>query len=157
MYMDEAVFGVEYELLEDVTLSAKYQYRTLGRVLEDVSTDGAETYVLANPGEWSGSEESRLEDQIDDLTTQLMNDPMNAEIDRQLKAAENKLEQFRGIRLFDKPQRDYHAFELVEKHEWVKDSSSKRHTRIHELEGISPDCSRRTTGSWIQTSPPSLT
>ena len=31
------------------------------RVIEDVSTDNADTYIIANPGEWSTSERVRHE------------------------------------------------------------------------------------------------
>src|SRR5687768_4447163 len=40
-YMDELVLGAEYELLEDLTVGLSYQNRRLGRVIEDVSADGA--------------------------------------------------------------------------------------------------------------------
>jgi hypothetical protein len=58
-YLDERIAGVEYELMEDLKLGIAYQNRELGRVIEDVSTDGANTYIIANPGEWVGGRGER--------------------------------------------------------------------------------------------------
>ncbi len=52
-YLDEIIAGFEYEILDDLKIGVSYQNRRLGRVIEDVSTDGANTYIIANPGEWS--------------------------------------------------------------------------------------------------------
>ncbi len=101
-YLDEVVLGVEYELMEDLKVGISFQNRKLGRILEDVSLDGADTYILANPGEFSSSEQSRLQKQID------------AEGDSDEKARlQNQLDQFVGIRTFDKPRRDYNAVQLT--------------------------------------------
>ena len=104
-FMDEYIFGVEYEILEDLKLGVSYQNRTLGRVLEDVSTDNADTYILANPGEWSTGEENDLLDQI--AAADAAGDMETADRLR------GELEQFRGIRVFDKPRRDYNAIQLT--------------------------------------------
>jgi hypothetical protein len=101
-YVDELLAGIELELFEDLTLGVAYQQRRLGRVIEDVSTDGANTYILANPGEWSADEERTLADRIaraDDAATR-------SRLERQLAL-------FRGIRRFDRPWRDHHAIQLT--------------------------------------------
>jgi hypothetical protein len=74
----------------------------MGRVIEDVSTDGADTYIIANPGEWSAGDEARLERQI-------------AQTDDEDERArlEHQLELFRGIRAFDAPRRDYDALQFT--------------------------------------------
>jgi len=101
-YMDEVVGGVEFEILDDLKLGVSFQDRRFGRVIEDVSTDNANTYVVANPGEWSAEEEAKLQHRIDDAT-----DPaMKARLMRQLT-------QFQGIRIFDKPRRDYDALQFT--------------------------------------------
>jgi outer membrane receptor protein involved in Fe transport len=100
-YLDEIVVGAEYQLGPDTKVGAVYQNRWLGRVIEDVSTDGAQTYIIANPGEWSSDEERRLEERIDGAE-----DPaVRARLAREL-------ELFRGIRRFDRPSRNYAAIEL---------------------------------------------
>ncbi len=98
-YLDESAAGVEFEIAEDTKLSLTYKNRRLGQVLEDVSTDNAQTYVLANPGSWSKEEEEKLQGRIDRETDA-------ATRSRLL----NELRQFRGIRNFDSPRRDYNSF-----------------------------------------------
>src|SRR5688572_27550762 len=89
-YMDELLFGAEYEIADGLKIGVTYQNRRLGRVIEDVSVDGAATYIIANPGEWSRDEERALEEQIaataDDAERALL---------------EAQLDQYRGIRIFD--------------------------------------------------------
>lgn len=108
-YLDEAILGVEYEVLEGLTLGLSVKVRTLGRVLEDVSTDNAQTYVLANPGEWTQSQTDAYQKKID------------AEMDPARKARlESNLKQFEGINDFDKPRRDYFAVEATAKKRFSK-------------------------------------
>lgn len=102
-FMDERIFGIEYELMEDLKIGVAYQNRQLGRVIEDVSTDGAQTYLIANPGEWSDEEEADLQARIDAA------EMGSAERQR----LENLMRQFRGIRIFDKPSRRYDALQFT--------------------------------------------
>ena len=71
--------------------------------LEDVSVDGARTYVIANPGEWSRDAEA-------DLMAQAAALPAGSEERALLEA---QLDQYRAIRGFDRPRRDYDALELT--------------------------------------------
>jgi hypothetical protein len=97
-YMDEIIAGFEYEILDDLKIGLSYQNRKLGRVIEDVSTDGANTYIIANPGEWDKGEEQKLVDRI------------NRTDDPDIKGRlQRDLALYQGIRLFDKPRRDYNA------------------------------------------------
>jgi hypothetical protein len=107
-YLDEFVIGAEYEVIEDLKVGVSLQRRVMGRVIEDVSTDGARTYLLANPGEFSAEEERKLEREIADLMAS--GEPADASL--ALRKGE-QLEQFRGIRIFDKPRRDYDALQLT--------------------------------------------
>jgi hypothetical protein len=102
-FMDEIVLGSEYEVLEDMRVGIAYSNRRLGRVLEDVSVDNADTYIIANPGEFDTDEEDKLRKERDAF------DPMSdeyAELDEKLRA-------FQGIRLFDKAKRDYDSLTLT--------------------------------------------
>jgi hypothetical protein len=101
-YLDEVIGGVEYELLDDLKLGVALQHRTLGRVIEDVSTDGANTYIIANPGEWSQSEQDKLEEQIANTIDETVRERLEAQ-----------LELYKGIRMFDKPRRDYNALQFT--------------------------------------------
>ncbi len=49
MYQDELVFGFDTDLGAGLTLSNRFIYRKLGRILEDMSLDG-DSYFIANPG-----------------------------------------------------------------------------------------------------------
>jgi hypothetical protein len=104
-FMDEVIVGSEYELLEDLKVGISLQRRTLGRVIEDVSVDNADTYILANPGEFPEGEEAALEEEIADLTA--AGDTAGA------SRKQDQLDQYRGIRGFDKPRRDYTALQLT--------------------------------------------
>jgi hypothetical protein len=101
-YLDETVGGVEFEVMDDLKLGVSLQNRRFGRVIEDVSLDNANTYIVANPGEWSAEEERKFEERI-----AAEDDPdKKAKLMRQLKM-------FQGIRGFDKPVRDYDALQLT--------------------------------------------
>jgi hypothetical protein len=101
-FIDEWIAGVEYEVIDDLKLGVSLQDRRFGRVLEDVSLDAANTYVVSNPGEWSAEEEEKLEARIAAET-----DPVaQARLQRQL-------EMFKGIRIFDRPRRDYTALQFT--------------------------------------------
>jgi outer membrane receptor protein involved in Fe transport len=100
-YMDESLLGAELALPEGFVIGAVLQYRRLGRVIEDVSTDGANTYIIANPGEWSQEEEQKIQRKIAATTDKLEQGRL-----------ENQLRLFRGIRIFDKPVRDYAAVQF---------------------------------------------
>jgi hypothetical protein len=97
-YLDEATAGVEYEIMEDLKVGIAVVNRRLGRVIEDVSTDGANTYIIANPGEINDSDLQPLRDKIgrtDDAKEK-------ATLEKQLKLLE-------GVRVFDTPTRDYNS------------------------------------------------
>lgn len=101
-FLDEWVAGAEYELVEDLVVGVVYQDRRLGRVLEDLSTDGANTYIIANPGEWSADEERALEARVEALP----------EGSPEREALQAQLDMFRGIRSFDPARRVYQGATL---------------------------------------------
>lgn len=49
-YHDEFLLGVEYELSHNLALSARYINRRLGSIIEDISPDDGNNYIIANPG-----------------------------------------------------------------------------------------------------------
>ncbi len=101
-YMDEIIFGVEYEILEDLKLGISFQDRQLGRVIEDVSTDGAKTYVISNPGEITDGDLSGLQSRI-----------MNTDDQAEKTRLTNELNLFKGISIFDTPKRRYDALQFT--------------------------------------------
>jgi hypothetical protein len=50
-YSEEVIAGIQYDVGLDLVLGASYIHRNLGRVIEDVSPDGGNTYIIANPGD----------------------------------------------------------------------------------------------------------
>jgi outer membrane receptor protein involved in Fe transport len=100
-YIDEVMAGGEFAVIPNVVVGLAVQHRRLGRAIEDVSTDGANTYIIANPGEWSTHDERVLMQQIATTTDKV-----------QRQRLEHQLDMFKGIRAFDKPVRDYDAIEL---------------------------------------------
>jgi hypothetical protein len=115
-YLDEFVFGVEYEVLEDLRVGLSYQNRRLGNVIEDLSTDGASTYFIGNPGTFDAGAEADLLKQIGSFG---MDDPRRDQLITRLNA-------FRATRRFDDPQRVYNAFQLT---------ASKRFSRAFMVQG----------------------
>ena len=101
-YMDEIVAGLEYEILDDLKLGIAYKNRQLGRVIEDVSTDGANTYIISNPGEFDQSEENALQNRINSI-----DDP------KEKARLQHQLQLYEGIRIFDHPSRDYNSLEFT--------------------------------------------
>jgi hypothetical protein len=112
--LDEFVAGVEYEVLEDLRLGLSYQNRRLRTVVEDSSTDGGNTYYIGNPGFFSDSEEQNLLGQIMNASGTLKSQLIK------------RLTDFRALRQFDKPSRDYNAVQLT---------ASKRFSRSFFVQG----------------------
>ncbi|HTM23346.1 MAG TPA: TonB-dependent receptor, partial [Kofleriaceae bacterium] len=106
-YLDEYIVGTEYEVLEDLKLGVSYQDRRLGRILEDVSVDNADTYIIANPGEVPQGEIDSLKDKLAALQADPDADPID------IAVLANQIDQFEKIRIFDKPRRDYTALQLT--------------------------------------------
>jgi hypothetical protein len=115
-YLDELVIGVEYEVLEDLRVGVSYQNRRLGRVVEDLSTDGANTYFIGNPGEFDAGAEAEL---IATIRALPMEDPRRAQLKTRLAA-------FQQTRRFDVPQRVYNALQLT---------AAKRFSRAFMVQG----------------------
>src|SRR5262249_4310251 len=101
-YMDEIVVGAEYELLPDLRVGASYQNRRLGRVIEETSPDGGNTFILANPSEFDSGQEAARVARINSM-------PDGA----QRQELVHRLELFRGLRRFDPPSRVYNALQLT--------------------------------------------
>ncbi|HEY0482329.1 MAG TPA: TonB-dependent receptor [Kofleriaceae bacterium] len=104
-YTDELSFGAEYEVMPALKLGATFIHRSLGRVIEDVSTDGGATYVIANPGEIDGADVQALRDRA--RTAMAAGDAQRA------ASLEFQANQVEGIKRFDRPIRTYDALSLT--------------------------------------------
>jgi outer membrane receptor protein involved in Fe transport len=108
-YLDEIVIGSEYEILPDLKIGASYIRRDLGRVIEDVSTDGANTYIIANPGDVDAASVRELREQAmatDDVGEQNL---LNYQADA-----------FENVAIFDKPKRTYNALQVTAERRFTK-------------------------------------
>ncbi len=101
-YLDEAAGGVEYQLPDGLALGAALVHRRLGRVIEDISTDGARSYVIAEPGRVERRRGGPLRGQIDRIDDAA-----------QRQRLEERLAMFRGIRAFERPHREHAALQLT--------------------------------------------
>jgi hypothetical protein len=101
-YTEELIVGAEYELLPDFTVGANYIHRTLPVVIEDMSTDGGNTYFIGNPSQNYDAEAAKLDQQA------------MRETDPRLKALmQSRAEQLRAVKNFDPPSRNYDALQLI--------------------------------------------
>ena len=112
-YMDEIIAGFEYEIMDDLKVGVSYQNRRMGRVIEDVSTDGAQTYIIANPGEWDPAEEAKMEQRIMQSDGICMSEGTSSPSCDEARRLRRDLNLYKGIRLFDKPSRDYNALQFT--------------------------------------------
>jgi outer membrane receptor protein involved in Fe transport len=112
-YMDEWLAGAEYEILDDLKLGVSFQHRAFGRIIEDVSIDGAQTYIIANPHEFSTDEEHKLQSEIDAADPCIPKNMQPAGYVCQKAILQNELTQYKGIRTFDTGRRDYNALQFT--------------------------------------------
>jgi hypothetical protein len=59
-YTEEIILGSEYEIMPDLKIGLNYIHRTLPSVIEDISTDGGNTYLITNPGQNFDTEAAKL-------------------------------------------------------------------------------------------------
>lgn len=52
-YNTEALLGFQYEVMTNLQVGVRTVYRELGRAIEDISTDGANQYIVTNPDNWT--------------------------------------------------------------------------------------------------------
>jgi hypothetical protein len=67
-FSDEFVFGGEYDIIKNGRIGTSYTRRWIGRVMEDVSRDEAQTYFITNPGERSTRDFPKPERTYDAVT-----------------------------------------------------------------------------------------
>jgi outer membrane receptor protein involved in Fe transport len=59
-YTEEWILGTEYEIIPDLKIGLNYIHRTLPSVIEDVSPDGGNNYLITNPGQNFDAEAAAL-------------------------------------------------------------------------------------------------
>lgn len=106
-FIDEVVAGLDYDVGWDVVLGVGYIYRTLGNIIEDMSADGGNNYLIANPTyQVDPDRVTELESDINRLRT---SGAAPADINR----AEARLLNYRSLSNLVPPAvRSYHALVL---------------------------------------------
>ena len=116
-YSNEIVAGLQYDVGLDLVLGAAYVHRDIGRVMEDVSADGAATYIIANPGEPTDpGVVADLQKNIDGLSKQIAKetDPKKlAALEKSKGETVTQLANYKAVESFDKPKRDYNALVIT--------------------------------------------
>jgi outer membrane receptor protein involved in Fe transport len=112
-YINEIILGAEYELMADFKVGLNFVARNLPVAIEDVSTDGGNNYLIANPGE-------NYDSQADDLDAEAMTiegtNPDLADLFR------SRADQLRNVKNFDKPVRDYQALQITAQQRFSKNA-----------------------------------
>jgi outer membrane receptor protein involved in Fe transport len=136
-FLDEVVIGGEYEVLADLKVGANLVRRGLGRVIEDVSTDGANTYIIANPGEIDMGKVQDLRDEADAIRG---TDPDRADF------LDFQADNYEGVASFDKPNREYNALQLTAERRFTKDVMVKASYTFSQNKGNFPGLFSPETG-----------
>ncbi len=108
--------GYDQEVIEDLTLGVRWLHRSLGRAVEDVSTDGGNDYIIANPGDPVAAEDiARQEAACDQLQEQFSalpeDDPQQGDLARAVQRCQFLAESFAKVGgMYDRPVRNYDAF-----------------------------------------------
>ena len=105
---DEIVMGAEYEFMADFKVGATWQHRTLPTVIEDISVDGGNNYLITNPGD-------NLDGEADKLHAKAMQ--LMSSSDPKQKALgdlyESRAQQMYYVKNLEKPVRNYDAIQLT--------------------------------------------
>jgi hypothetical protein len=115
-YNQQFQVGYEQEVIEDLVIGFRWLHTDLGRAVEDVSTNGGQNFLIANPGEAvSDSDIAAQEAQCSDLQNRYEAfDPDNDErnvVARELNRCNFLVNAYRQInQMFDRPTRNYDAW-----------------------------------------------
>jgi outer membrane receptor protein involved in Fe transport len=106
-YTDELILGAEFQVVPDFKLGINYTRRVMPRVIEDISTDGGNHYMITNPGEdFSGEATQQREAAMRLMATGNPDDAALAEV------LLDRAKQLDAVSGFEKPVRDYDAIVL---------------------------------------------
>jgi hypothetical protein len=107
-FTQELILGAEYEFAADFTIGLNYIHRSLPTVIEDVSTDGGNTYMITNPGEDYSGEAQKLRDEA-----MRLRGSGSAENMALADVFDSRAKLLDYVRRFDKPTRNYDALALT--------------------------------------------
>ena len=104
-YLDEFIIGGEYEIAPDFKVGISYQHRSLPQIIEDLSTDNANDYLITNPAGNFDAQAKEL--QTEAAAAQLAGNTRLAALDL------SRASQLVQIKSFDTPTRYYDALQLT--------------------------------------------
>ena len=106
-FTDELILGTEYQVVPDFKVGLNYIHRAMPRVIEDISTDGGNHYLITNPGEdFSGEADKQRAEAARLMATGNPDDAALADV---LLGRADLLD---GVSSFEKPVRNYDAVVL---------------------------------------------
>jgi hypothetical protein len=115
-YNQQFQMGYEQEIIEDLTLGVRWLHTDLGRAVEDISTDGGNNFIIANPGvgvdpDDLAKQKAHCQQLNHDLDVAAMDDPNRPELARDAQRCEFLLDAYGKVgTLFAKPRRNYDQF-----------------------------------------------
>ncbi len=108
--------GYDQEIVEDLLVGVTWLHNSLGRAVEDVSTNGGNNFIIANPGHDVAPDDIAIQQaQCDDLQTQLdaldPDDESRTQLSREFSRCQFLVDAFTRVgRMFDRPIRNYDAW-----------------------------------------------
>jgi hypothetical protein len=107
-YTDEFILGTEYEVMPDLKVGLNYIHRSLPSVIEDISTDGGNTYLITNPGQNFDAEAA-------DLHKKAMEQMASSDPQTQALGAlnESRSQQLLATKKFAQPIRNYDGIQFT--------------------------------------------
>ncbi|MBL9102874.1 MAG: TonB-dependent receptor [Myxococcales bacterium] len=125
-YNQQFQVGYEQEVIEDLVLGVNWIHNSLGRAVEDVSTNGGLNFIIANPGESVSAKDIQAQN---DACTDLQNkfdsaDPNSEDRDilaREINRCNFLADAFTKVgTLFNRPVRNYDAWTFQVKKRFAK-------------------------------------
>jgi hypothetical protein len=106
-HTDELILGGEFQVVPDFKLGLTYTHRSLPRVIEDISTDGGNHYLITNPGEDFSDQAAQQRAQAERLMATGNPDDMAL-----ASVMLDRARQLDSVERFEKPVRNYDAVVL---------------------------------------------
>jgi hypothetical protein len=106
-HTDEIILGAEYEVRPDFKVGTNYIHRNLPVVIEDISVDGGNTYLVTNPGFNFDDEAARLEAKAMELASGSESDQALGEVYAQRAAS------LAAVKHLEKPVRSYDGVQIT--------------------------------------------
>ena len=106
-HTDEVILGAEYEVRPDFKVGSNFIHRNLPVVIEDISVDGGNTYLVTNPGFNFDDEAARLEAKAMELASGSESEQALGEVYAQRAAS------LAAVKHLEKPVRSYDGLQIT--------------------------------------------